>query len=152
VTSHGTLLNEYSDCGLGLYTSLNIGGNNVYICNVHGIAKPGNKLDSVGRLRQSKELIDFFNDKKGMKIIGGDFNLLPDTKSIKTFEENGYRNLVKEFKIDTTRNHYSWDKYPDTKQYYADYVFVPQDTSINTFEVIKNEISDHLPLILELKL
>lgn len=105
------------------------------------------------RLRQSEKIINFFNDKKGLKIIGGDFNLNPDTKSVMMFEKAGYRNLIKEFDIKSTRNKLSWKQFknqPDfVKQYFADYVFVSSDVKVKDFTVPYNEISDHLPLILD---
>lgn len=118
------------------------------IGNFHGFAKPGSKRDSSDRMKQSMDLIERFNDLKGEKIIGGDFNLQPRTKSIKMFETAGYINLISEYKIKTTRNRFSWELYPERKQYFSDYVFVSKGTKVRSFEVIKNEISDHLPMVL----
>jgi endonuclease/exonuclease/phosphatase family metal-dependent hydrolase len=148
--SSQALLQEYPDCGLALYTHIRYKDTDVHLCNIHGIPKPGDKLDNAGRLKQSSELIDFFNDKRGIKIIGGDFNLLPNTRSVRLFEENGYHNLIEDYSIDTTRNQLSWQNYPN-KQYYADYVFINQETNVTQFVVPKNEISDHLPLILHIE-
>jgi endonuclease/exonuclease/phosphatase family metal-dependent hydrolase len=86
-----------------------------------------------------------------MKIIGGDFNLLPETKSAQMFEENDYRSLIKEFRIRTTRNRLAWELYPNDKQYYADYVFVSPGVNVKEFSVPENEISDHLALILRVE-
>jgi endonuclease/exonuclease/phosphatase family metal-dependent hydrolase len=149
VISHGTLLDDQLDGGLAVYVKLMINDKSLYICNAHGISKPIEKQDTMGRLKQSNDLIGFFQDKAGAKIIGGDFNLLPITESIQMFEKNWYRNLVKEFNTETTRNHFAWDRYPDNKQYFADYIFISKDITLNRFEVSANEISDHLPLILE---
>lgn len=140
------------DSRLGLYTQVKSGNSIIHICNFHGPAKPGDKLDNPDRLEQCRGLIDFFKDKKGPKIIGGDFNILPDTKSVRMFAENGYRNLVKDFNVSTTRNRLAWEKYPDSKQYYSDYVFVSPDIKVNDFSVPNIEISDHLPLILDIEL
>lgn len=144
------LLQNQRGCGLGIYTHIQYQNKSVHICNVHGISQPGDKLDNQGRLKQSSMLIDFLKDKEGTKIIGGDFNLLPHTKSVGLFEENGYRNLIKEYAISTTRNPLSFAMYPNDKQYYADYVFLNQDVRETYFSVPKNEISDHLPLIVEI--
>jgi endonuclease/exonuclease/phosphatase family metal-dependent hydrolase len=65
------------------------------------------------------------------------------------FEENGYRDLIKEYKISTTRNRLAWEMYPDNKQLFSDYVFLSPGITINNFSVPDNEISDHLPMILE---
>jgi endonuclease/exonuclease/phosphatase (EEP) superfamily protein YafD len=144
------LLQEQPVCGLAIYTHIRYHDVDIHLCNIHGIPKPGDKLDNFGRLKQSSKLVSFFNDKCGIKIIGGDFNLLPNTRSVRLFEENGYRNLIEDYSIDTTRNCLSWQHYPN-KQYYADYVFVNQETNATQFAVPKNEISDHLPLILHIE-
>ena len=145
------VLEKQPGTGLGIYTQINTGNTMVHLCNFHGAARPGDKLDTPQRINQSKGLIDFFKDKNGLKIIGGDFNLLPETKSAKMFEENGYRDLIKDFNIRTTRNRLAWEMYPDNKQYYSDYVFVSAEVNIREFSVSENEISDHLPLVLSIE-
>lgn len=152
VLSSEVLFEGQMDCGLGIYIQVEFENTKVHICNFHGLSKPGDKLDNFGRLKQSKMMIDFFKDKEGLKIIGGDFNLLPETESIEMFEKYGYRDLIKDFKISTTRNRLAWENYPDNKQYYSDYVFVSQEVKVNNFSVPNIEISDHLPLILDIEL
>ncbi len=151
ILSSGTLLKRQTNSGLGIYVRVRLGHNDLYVCNIHGLSKPVDKLDNPDRLKQSRRLIDFFKDKTGLKIIGGDFNLSPNTKSLQMFQENGYRDLIKEFEIPSTRNRFAWEIYPDNKQYYSDYVFVSPDVKIKNFSVPDIEISDHLPLILELE-
>jgi endonuclease/exonuclease/phosphatase family metal-dependent hydrolase len=116
--------------------------------NIHGVALPGHKLDTEMRLYQSKTILEYFAKIDSVKIIGGDFNLMPETRSIGMFDEVGYQNLIREYAIDTTRNEISWVQYP-TKQFYADFFFVSSETEVKGFEVPKNEASDHLPMILE---
>jgi len=133
-----------------VYVSFESGNSKYNILNFHGTYLPANKLDTKVREEASQKLINFMKNKEGIKIIGGDFNLLPDTKSIKVFEDNNYRNLIKDFKISTTRNENAWRLYPNNKQYFADYVFISENTLIKKFEVIKNDVSDHLPMMLEI--
>jgi len=131
----------------------------LFIGSVHGKAKPGHKLDTPARIKQSKIIIDYFKNKNGLKIIGGDFNLIPDTKSVEMFEKAGYRNLINEYKIKSTRNHFSWEQAERQhkengdplfeRQYFADYLFVSSEVKVKSFEVPNIEISDHLPLVLE---
>jgi endonuclease/exonuclease/phosphatase family metal-dependent hydrolase len=66
------------------------------------------------------------------------------------FTRHGYRDLISEFSIDTTRNHLAWDRHP-TKMYYSDYIFVNEMVQLERFEVPKNEVSDHLPMLLEIE-
>jgi hypothetical protein len=128
----------------------------VNIGNVHGTSLPGEKTDTLARIKQSEKIINYFNNKKGPKIFGGDFNLMPDTKSIKLFEEAGYRNLIKEFRIKNTRNRLAWEQFKNdpcfVKQHFADFCFVSPDVKVKNFEVPYNEISDHLPLILDFEI
>lgn len=125
------------------------------VCNIHGVSEPGNKLDCPERLAQSQKILDFINEQSGEKIIVGDFNLLPNTKSITMFEKAGFRNLIKEFSVQTTRGglmrklfpHYGTG--PNGWQEFADYAFVSSGIKSVKFSVPDVPISDHLPLILE---
>jgi len=141
---------ENASIGSSLLTQLKINNQIFSICNVHGLSQPGNKLDTKERLEHSKLIIDTLVNQKGPKIVGGDFNLEFETKSVRLFEEAGYKNQIKDFGIRTTRNRYVWDRYPGSKQYYSDYVFVSSDVSVLNFEVPNIEVSDHLPLTLEI--
>lgn len=144
------------DAGGMIYSELEINDKTLFLGCIHGKARPGTKIDTRLRLKQSEIIIDTFADKKGPKIIGGDFNLNPDTKSIKMFEEAGYKNLIQEFKIKATRNKISWEQFANhpkfVKQFFADYCFTSNEVKVEKFEVPYNEISDHLPLILEFKI
>ncbi len=146
------ILNSEKGLGLGLSVQLRCGTKIFYVLNFHGLAmtRRDNKLDNPARLKQSIAVIDFLKEKTGPKIIGGDFNDLPETESIRMFSENGYRDLIKEFHIATTRNHIALDKYPRHKEYFSDYAFVSPDVVLKNFSVPNIEVSDHLPLILEL--
>ncbi|MDP4010130.1 MAG: hypothetical protein Q8P53_04095 [Candidatus Shapirobacteria bacterium] len=151
INTNSTILSDEPNSGLCVYTQIQNENKIINLCNVHGISKPGNKLDTPGRIKQSQIIIDFMKNVAGPKVIGGDFNLELNTESVKMFEDNGYINLIKEFNISTTRNELAWKKYPDNKQYFADYIFVSPDIKVINFSVPNIEISDHLPLILEIE-
>jgi len=151
VTASGKLnlyKNATNDVGFGSFVIFEKEGKIINLLNIHGKSQPGHKMDTPARIKQSKILIDFFKDKNGPKIIGGDFNLNLDTKSVKMFEESGYRNLIRDYKIKNTRNELSWKQFNNV-QHFADYVFVSKDVKVKKFEVPYLEISDHLPLILD---
>ncbi|MCX6706325.1 MAG: endonuclease/exonuclease/phosphatase family protein [Candidatus Woesebacteria bacterium] len=149
------IFNESKDkIGFMQHLSIKQGNRTIFVGNVHGNPHPGNKQDTPVRINQSQKILDPFKNKSGPKIIGGDFNLLPNTKSIKLFEKAGFRNLIKDFNIEKTRNEITWKFHSKGKknfvrQYYADYVFISNDIRIKNFEVPDIEISDHLPLILD---
>ncbi len=136
------------DVGFMQFAELAMGKKKIWLGSVHGKTLPGNKLDTPVRLKQSETIINFFADKSSPKMVGGDFNLMPDTKSVAMFEEAGYKNLIKDFGIKNTRNKLSWEQFNNI-QHFADYVFVSKDIKVSKFEVPYTEISDHLPQILD---
>lgn len=147
--SEKNLKKDFSNLPVVLqYVQLTLNNKQFIICNIHGISFPSSKLDTKLRLNHSKRIVDFLKDKDGIKILTGDFNLLPQTNSIKLLEGN-LRNLIKEFNIGRTRSNLSpYYKKPDFQKF-ADYTFVSKDVKVKKFEAPNVEISDHLPMILE---
>lgn len=140
----------YHEREWGDYTGKFLGGaalmvrvNDMDVLNIHGLWQEGIKTDTEAKIGQSREIIELANKFDGKKIICGDFNLLPDTKSVQMFGEK-YQDLIKKFKIENTRS-VSYTK----KLRYADYVFLDKDIAVKDFSVPDLNISDHLPLILE---
>lgn len=117
------------------------------IINLHGLWAHSGKGDTPDRLEQSRKIINFLDKRDGAKILCGDFNLLPNTKSIAILEKE-MRNLVREFKIKSTRSSL-YSGFLDKNDRFADYIFVSKDVKVLNFKVLLNEISDHLPLLLE---
>ena len=132
--------------------TLSVNGGAVSVINYHGVAQPGTKLDTPQRLSHMRKLQEVWQSLgNGPKILCGDFNLFPETQSIKLLEGLG-RSLIKEFNIENTRNELSWKKYPGSKQKFADYTFVSPGVNVESFDVPYNEVSDHLPMIMEFKI
>lgn len=146
IISSEILLDRDDGAGLALMCKVEVAGNIVYIVNVHGISQPGDKLDTSGRLRQSRVIIDYIRSIEEPVIICGDFNLLPQTKSIQEFTRHGYTDLIREYAIATTRNELVWRKHPDNRQLHADYMFLSPHIEAETFYVPNIEVSDHLPM------
>ncbi len=121
------------------------------IINYHGPASPGDKLDTPSRLEMSKLLRSLWEKESiNNKILCGDFNLMPNTQSVKILETCG-KNLIQEFNIQNTRNEISWTKY-NNKQYFADYAFVSKSIQVKSFIVPYNLVSDHLPMVVDFDL
>jgi hypothetical protein len=136
--------------GFMQFAEVGIKKKTIWLGSIHGKTLPGDKLDTPVRLKQSRIIINFFSDKVTPRIIGGDFNLMPDTKSIAIFEKAGYRNLIKEYGIKETRGTLNRELYKEKDiQHFADYVFTSKDIKIKKFEVPDIEVSDHLPQILD---
>jgi endonuclease/exonuclease/phosphatase family metal-dependent hydrolase len=119
------------------------------VANYHGLAQPGSKLDSDERLAQSAALRRVLADQHAPCVLIGDFNLLPDTESIRLLERD-FRNLVTERGIRTTRSRLNPHHGKPTEQPHADYAFVSPALTVLDVQVPNVAISDHLPLILDL--
>ena len=119
-----------------------------WVANFHGASRPGDKLDTPKRLEQSKKILKVLSQLEGPKILCGDFNLMPNTESIKMIERASMKNLIKLYKIKNTRNSISWKRYGN-KQHFADFTFVSKDINVKDFKVPYTLASDHLPMILD---
>lgn len=126
---------------------LSIEGKKLNIFNLHGLWTGINKSDTPERLEQSKRTVDYMNNFDGAKILCGDFNLLPDTQSLKIIEETGMRNMITENNITSTRTSYYKKSVP-----FADYIFVNDEIDVRNFEVMEEEVSDHAALKLGFEL
>ncbi len=147
---------DYETLGhTAVYLSIDQGSERLTIVQLHGNSQPADKLDSAKRLEQSQKVVDFLATREGEKIVMGDFNLLPETESIKMFAAAGYRNLIINYDVKTTRGsnmrrlnpEYEFGKYGF--QEFADYAFVSPGVEVKSFQVPDLPVSDHLPLILE---
>lgn len=134
--------------------TLKANGKTLSITNFHGYyAGAGvGKGDTPERLLQSKNLLEHIKKLPGQKILGGDFNLDPDTKSLQILEGTTLENLIKKYHIEGTRT----PRYPEKKRIknpFADYVFVEEGLSVNSFRVDTDFMgSDHAPLFLEIEI
>ncbi len=123
--------------------SLKLKEPHISIYNFHGI--PGfEKKDTREREIQTDRLLEVLSRDTSPKIAVGDFNLNPDTEAIGRME-NILLNLVKERGVATTRS--SFYKRKDELPF-ADYCFVSPELKVNDFQVLPDEVSDHLPLLL----
>lgn len=114
------------------------------LVNFHGLWQFGGKNDSPARIMQSNMLKNVLYHPSKKIIVGGDFNLLPNTQSLRILED-GFKNLIFEYNIKTTRSvlYCKDDKF-------ADYVLVSPKVQVQSFQVLDDIISDHLPLYIEL--
>lgn len=117
------------------------------LINLHGFWEPAPKYDTEQRIRQSQIIIDHINHIGLPAIVAGDFNLGIETESLKMFETNGLRNLVKESGALTTRSTYYHDKWRSNDKY-ADYIITSKGIWVTDFKVMRAKVSDHLPLFL----
>jgi endonuclease/exonuclease/phosphatase family metal-dependent hydrolase len=125
------------------YVTLEHNGTDLTLLNFHGLWNGKGKGDCEERLLQSDRIIEFIRTLKTPHILCGDFNLLPDTESVKKFEIAGMRNLISEYGITSTRT-----PLYDKEIGYADYAFVSEGIEVRDFTVLPDVVSDHAPLSL----
>ncbi len=119
-------------------------GKQFTVANVHGIWMKGNKGDTPERIDQSQKILSFLDSRVGYKLLCGDFNLIPDTQSVKILDKS-LENLIKKYGITSTRS----SLYFSTNSKFADYVFVSKEIAVSKFEILQDVVSDHLPLMTE---
>lgn len=127
------------------YVAIEQGAKRLGVINFHGLWNGLGKSDTDDRLLQSDKIVGFLKDFPRPYILTGDFNLLPDTKSIQKIEQLGVRNLIREYGITSTRT----SLYTKSLQY-ADYTFVTPDIDVKEFKILPEEVSDHAALYLEI--
>ena len=125
------------------FAKLTRDGKNYTVANFHGLFDGPNKGDNLNRMEQSRRVKEFLDNTEGRKILCGDFNLLPNSESLRILEI-GMLNLIRKYGILSTRS--SYFDYPNK---FADYVLVSPDLTINKFEVMNYSVSDHLPIFLD---
>ncbi len=128
------------------YLECNMDDKEFIVANFHGlfdIATKSHKDDTPDRIEQSRRIKVWLSKHSCPKILCGDFNLWPDTESMKILEE-GMRNLIKEYSIKSTRS--AFFNFPNK---FADYMFVSPGIDVIDFRVLDENVSDHLALYLE---
>lgn len=130
-----------------LFDELETDGKRFLILNLHGFWEPAVKYDTPQRFQQSEMILDFIAKRNFPTVLAGDFNLSINTQSILMLE-NKLSNLVKDFKLITTRSSL-YNPYYRIHDEFADYVFVSSDITVNDFKALPAQVSDHLPLYLK---
>jgi endonuclease/exonuclease/phosphatase family metal-dependent hydrolase len=134
-----------------LWTILKSNEKECLVATVHGIWVKDSKEDTPERLRQSEIIKSLLDKYKIDKILCGDFNLLPNTKSIEMLE-GGLTNLIKEYRVQTTRTQLKKHTNQDEKtKEFADYMFTSLDIKVKDFKVLPEEVSDHFALMVEIE-
>ena len=126
---------------------LYINGKKLQIINVHGIWTETKEGDE-RTINQSKFILSKIR-KDIPCIVVGDFNLLPNTKSIKLMNQD-LTNLIEKYNIKSTRPNF--DDGLDKGNLVCDYIFVNDKVKVNNLKVINSNVSDHLPLILDFEI
>ena len=131
------------------YVTIKTKSGPITVINFHGlwtgVGAGKGKKDSSERLEQSANIVEFTKKIRNPLVLCGDFNLLPDTESLRKFENAGLRNLIREFGVTSTRT-----SFYTKPQKFADYAFISGRVPLKNFKVLPDEVSDHAPLFIEL--
>lgn len=114
----------------------------LHILNHHGHHVPSHKNGNEDTMRQMEQIADFIKTLDGSIILTGDFNLVPESKSIGLINSQ-LRNLSVENKLTTTRNIFT------PKNEVCDYIFVNEKIKVKKFQALDDIVSDHQALLLE---
>lgn len=112
------------------------------LMNVHGLWNGMGKNDSKDRLTQSRKIKQYMESVTMAKILCGDFNLGPNTKSIALLEE-GMNNLVRYYSVGSTRS-----SLYEKEEKHSDYIFTSPEVTVIDFKAWNDIVSDHAPLSL----
>jgi endonuclease/exonuclease/phosphatase family metal-dependent hydrolase len=122
-----------------------IRGQGVNIITHHGHHHPDSKNGSEENTRQMTELASYIAKLSGPTILAGDFNLHPDSKSLKPIHDL-LENLCTTYGVISTRSELA------KRQEVIDYIFVSKGVNVKNFYVAEMVVSDHSALILEFDL
>ncbi|WP_439637736.1 endonuclease/exonuclease/phosphatase family protein [Oceanicaulis sp.] len=121
----------------------------VSVTHMHGLRDLRGKMDTPERSEQARRLLDLsdqLTEPGDLKIICGDFNVEPDSETIRTLQASGLTELVAHTGFTSTRS--SFYKKPGR---FADYMLISDLSAVREFQVVETpEVSDHRPLVLEL--
>ena len=126
-----------------LYTKISK-GEKFNIWNLHGAFVKPDKKDYPKTIEQSNNIKKIISGVNGKRILCGDFNLDPDTESVRILESIPLKNLVIDYGITNTRS-----KYYELPARFADYIMPSEEVNVKDFKVLQDEVSDHLPLLLD---
>lgn len=117
-------------------------GSILHIFNHHGHHNYVDKNGDDETIRQCAMIADKIKATGGKRILTGDFNLVPGSKSLAPINKL-LRNLTMEADLSTTRNVLT------SQNDACDYIFVSQDIEVKSFVASDALISDHQALIMQ---
>ena len=121
----------------------------VCVTHMHGLRDLNGKMDTPERGMQAQRLLDLsrrISRAGDLSVVCGDFNVEPDSETLKILERAGLIELVKLWGFNSTRNsHYH------KPGKFADYMLVSDKDEVRDFNVVSDpEVSDHCPLVIDL--
>lgn len=127
------------------HVAVEVDGKKLHILNHHGHHIDEHKMGDEETIRQTSMIIDYIKQLDGAVILCGDFNLAPESESIKQFD-SVLQNLSVTYSLKTTRSLLTY------KEEVCDYIFVNDNVDVKDFSMDQTIISDHNALILDFEL
>lgn len=121
----------------------------VCVAHMHGLRDPRGKMDTPDRAEQARKFVSIATrivESQDLLVVCGDFNVEPESETLKILSDAGLTDLVTTRTKNGTRT--SYYKKPGR---YADYMLVNKHVNVLDFNVVfEPEVSDHCPLVLEI--
>lgn len=109
-------------------------------------------VENKEKIEEVKKLVDFFKKNKNNFVFAGDLNIGPDSKSIKLIEKELVHCGPNYSEATWTTKPFSFMGFEETKlKWRLDYVFASKDVGIISSKIIETGYSDHLPILVEVK-
>ena len=129
---------------------IDIKGQTHTVCNLHGIwGLDGG--DNPARLKMSDIIVEQIKDKEKV-LLAGDFNLKPNTQTIKNIEKYLTNVFKDELKSSFNLSRKNLEKFPGYATAVVDMLFVSSDIKLLTHSCPQVDVSDHLPLMCEFEI
>jgi endonuclease/exonuclease/phosphatase family metal-dependent hydrolase len=135
-----------------LHVTLSIAGKEVSFLTTHG-AWAKTPKEEPHQTEQGKILLNYLKNVQQPFVFSGDLNLDPEQPTIAKIGELA-RNLTNDHHITNTlnpRTHYARARmFPPGVA--VDYIFTSRDITVKSFNVLEEDISDHLGLVAEFEI
>jgi endonuclease/exonuclease/phosphatase family metal-dependent hydrolase len=120
-------------------------GQKLTVFNHHGHRIHEHKNGNAETMRQCKIIAKEIEKANGSVILCGDFNLVPESKSLKTINDL-LTNLTLQVGLKTTRTYLTHKTEP------CDYIFVNKAINVISFQALPDIVSDHQALVMDFRL
>lgn len=107
------------------------------------------------RKNEIDNLLSILKEKKNNYVFTGDLNSLPNSYTIQEILNlERFQNPGPDFKQKTwTTKPFDYDGFSEDRlNWRLDYVFATRDVKVLSSKIVKTEVSDHLPVLLEIEL
>lgn len=136
-SAHGVRVYDYST------------NRSISVTHMHGLRDLKGKMDTPERAEQAQRLLELSNQvskPEDVVVVCGDFNVEPESETLRVLANAGLSELVTGRRFSSTRN--SQYKKPGK---FADYMLINDPSVVQKFDVVYDpEVSDHCPLVLTL--